>query len=124
MKSVHEERSLGRRAEELACSHLRANGYRIVARNWRCRFGELDIVAREGEVLAVVEVKLRRRAGFGGPEGALSWAQCGRLRATAGAFLARTGCELPVRFDVVAIDGSEIRLHRDAFRAEPCSRDS
>jgi putative endonuclease len=107
-------------AEDAACAHLRAKGYRIVARNWRCRFGELDVIARDGDILAIVEVKLRRSAGFGGPEGALSRAKRDRILAATGAFLARTGCRLTVRFDVVAIEGADLRHHQDAFRAESC----
>ncbi|UCF10553.1 MAG: YraN family protein [Candidatus Bipolaricaulota bacterium] len=122
MCADHGETDPGRRAEDRACRYLRRHGYRIVQRNWRCRLGELDIIARDGDVLAVVEVKLRRSGAFGGPEGALSPMQCRRIRAATGVFLAATACDLPVRFDLVAIDGVEVRLHRDAFRADGCSR--
>jgi len=96
-----------------------------VARNWRTRRGEIDIIAREGPTLVFVEVKSRSRSGFGGPEAAVHAAKQRRLIAAAGDFLSRTMCGLPVRFDVVAFLGGEPRLHRDAFRVdETCSLDS
>lgn len=58
---------LGRAGEDRAARHLTAQGYEILDRNWRCPQGEIDIVARRGDVLAVVEVKTRRSAAFGHP---------------------------------------------------------
>ena len=108
----------GATGEERACQHLRAEGYRIVARNWRIRFGEIDIVARDGDVLVFVEVKTRTGPGFGGAEGAVGPAKRRRLVAAAKAFLAAYGCELAARFDVVALEGDDIRLVRDAFQVD------
>ena len=114
----------GEEAEERACELLRAEGYEIVARNWHCRHGEIDIVARDGGVLVFVEVKSRAGAGFGGPEGAVDWRKQQRLTATVRAFLAMAPTDLPMRFDVVAFTGGHVRLLRDAFRAEDaCSPD-
>jgi hypothetical protein len=62
------KRQLGRRGEDLATAYLRQQGYVILARNWRCPVGEIDIVAREGEILAFVEVRTRRGDRFGTPE--------------------------------------------------------
>lgn len=106
----------GREAEEKACRFLKSQGYKIVVRNWRSPFGEIDIIAREGPILAFVEVKARSREDFGGPEGAVDAAKRHRIVVTARAFLMETKCELRMRFDVVAIVGGSMRLHRDAFR--------
>jgi putative endonuclease len=106
----------GEREEERACRLLKSEGYEVIVRNWRCRFGEIDIVAREGPILAFVEVKARSHEGFGGPEGAVNPAKQRRLIAAARAFLMDTKCELRTRFDVVALVGESVRLYRDAFR--------
>jgi putative endonuclease len=64
-------RALGERGERLAVAHLRRAGYEVLARNWRCRHGELDIVAADRRALVFCEVKTRVAGGHGGPPGAL-----------------------------------------------------
>jgi len=108
----------GRQAEERACQYLKGLGYEIVARNWRCRSGEIDIVARDGNVLAFVEVKARSGRGYGGPEGAVGPVKQRRLVAAARRFIQQTGAELPARFDVVTFLGESVRLYKDAFRVD------
>ena len=71
---------LGRRGEELAARYLTTRGYRIVARNWRCQQGEIDIVAERGGVFAVVEVKTRSSTMFGHPLDAITPSKAARLR--------------------------------------------
>jgi putative endonuclease len=125
MKTMGRSDRSGREGEALACRHLRAQGFRIVAHNWRCPFGELDLVARDGDTLVFVEVKCRSSPGYGGPEGALTLGKRRRLIAAAGAYLMREEPDLPVRFDVIAICGDSLAHYRDAFSAEePCSLDS
>jgi putative endonuclease len=113
----------GERAERLACRELRRRGYEIVARRFRTRLGEIDIVAREGPVLVFVEVKARRGAGFGSPLEALTWWKRRRLLAMARQYLASCGglADQPCRFDVVGIvlgrgGRPQVELVRDAFR--------
>ena len=110
-----EECGFGQEAEDAACRFLKGHGYDIVARNWRCRFGEIDIVARDGPVLVFVEVKARTGTGHGGPEAAVDRHKQRRLITTAGHFLAQTGCELAARFDVVTFVDGVPALIRDAF---------
>jgi len=110
--------SCGEIAEDRACEILKEEGYEIVARNWRCRTGEIDIIARDGQVLAFVEVKARRTEAFGGPEMAVDRAKQRRIVSAARRFLSTTECELPIRFDVVTFIGAMARLYRDAFRVE------
>lgn len=107
----------GGQAEELACRYLRAQGMSIVARNWRWRGGEVDIVAKDGPTLVFVEVKARSREDFGGPEGAVTPWKKERLWQVARAFLGGKA-EVPVRFDVVALGPDGVRHIRDAFREE------
>ncbi|AZZ48930.1 YraN family protein [Rathayibacter rathayi] len=71
---------LGRRGEEIAAAHLRNNGFEILDRNWRVREGELDIVARDGAALVVVEVKTRSSTRYGLPVEAITRAKAQRLR--------------------------------------------
>ncbi|RME13455.1 MAG: YraN family protein [Ardenticatenia bacterium] len=92
--------------ERLACDHLRAHGYAILARNWRCRQGELDIVARDADGYAFVEVKTRRGRTFGAPEEAFTPRKAARVRAAAHAWLAEHLGDQPVdwRIDLVAVE--------------------
>jgi putative endonuclease len=71
---------LGRYGEEVAAAHLIAAGLTIVDRNWRCREGEVDIIALDGDVLVMCEVKTRRGVGFGTPLDAVTPAKAARLR--------------------------------------------
>ncbi|MEW5825926.1 MAG: YraN family protein [Candidatus Bipolaricaulota bacterium] len=112
------KKDLGQEGEDEACRVLRSAGYEIVARNWRSRFGELDVVAREGDVLVFVEVKSRADPSYGGPEAAVGRRKQRRLIAAAKGFLAATGCELAARFDVVAMEGETVRIVRDAFQVD------
>ncbi len=79
---------LGRRGEELAVQELRHRGYEIVARNWRCAVGEVDIIARRGQVWAFVEVRTRRGEAFGTPEESITPKKRARMLAVAERYLA------------------------------------
>lgn len=96
--------ALGRRGEDLAAEYLTAQGYVVLARNWRCRGGELDLVVTDGERLVVAEVKTRSGVGFGLPAEAVTPAKAARIRRLAQAWLAehRVGW-CAVRFDVLAV---------------------
>lgn len=109
---------LGQTGEEIARRYLQSRGYRIVGRNWRCRFGELDLIARDGDTLVFVEVKTRTQDGFGGPEGAVTPRKRARIVAAARAYLRVVGADLPVRFDVVAVRPGTVTLYQDAFQVE------
>lgn len=77
---------LGRHGEQLAADHLRGLGWRVLERNWRCRHGEIDIVALDGAELVVVEVKTRRSLAFGDPLEAVTDDKLTRLCVLAGAW--------------------------------------
>ena len=99
-----EAQALGRRGEEAAVGFLIARGLVVVARNWRCREGELDIVARERDTLVFCEVKTRRGVGFGAPLDAITPVKQARLRRLASAYLAEVGGHRgPIRMDAVGI---------------------
>lgn len=114
----------GRSGEALACRHLERNGHAIVARNWRCALGEIDIVARSGGTWVFVEVRSRRTPGrYGTPAESVDGRKQARLRRVAQAYMlaARLDDATPVRFDVVDIrwdrEGAspQIRHIPDAF---------
>jgi putative endonuclease len=97
---------LGEHGEHLAIGLLEAAGYRILERNWRCRSGELDIVAAEGSTLVFVEVRTRRNTGtFGTPQESVDSRKQAQVRKTAVAYLHQTGRhDSRMRFDLVAIE--------------------
>ncbi|MBM3187254.1 MAG: YraN family protein [Chloroflexi bacterium] len=104
----------GQVGEDLACAALTRRGYEIVARNWRCPQGELDIVARDGACWVFVEVKARRGRGAGLPEEGLTADKLARLSELAEIYLAeRAVGETDWRIDLVAIElGRDDRVRR------------
>lgn len=107
---------LGGRAEALAEAFLKRRGFTILARNYRCRFGEIDLVAETGATLVFVEVRARRSEAYGGAGGSITAAKRRRLVAAARHYLAATG-ERAARFDVVLVRGEPPQLEwiPDAF---------
>ncbi len=95
---------LGARGERIAAAYLTDAGLRLIDRNWRCRDGELDIVARDGAAIVFCEVKTRRATGFGHPVEAVPAAKQRRLRTLAQRWLAAHDEHAPdLRFDVVGV---------------------
>ena len=110
----------GDAAEHRARAHLEAAGHTLVAANYHCRGGELDLVTLDGEQLVFVEVRARANADFGGPEASVDWRKRKRLLLAARHFLGHhpAHARRVVRFDVVAVTGDDIHWIRDAFRAD------
>lgn len=112
--------TVGERMERLAGDFLARQGLRIVARNHRCRFGEIDLVVTDGASLVFVEVRYRESSRFGTPAETVDAGKQRRLAAAAAHYLQRHPSVLPCRFDVVAINGQDqIRWVRDAFTVAP-----
>jgi putative endonuclease len=99
----------GARGEAIAARYLEAQGLTILARNFRTRRGEIDLVARDGASLVFVEVRLRTSAAYGGAAASITHAKRARLVAAAGAYLVRLGSEPPCRFDAVLLEGEDGR---------------
>ncbi|MFD7627551.1 YraN family protein [Streptomyces sp. NPDC059851] len=97
--------ALGRYGEDLAARRLAEAGMTVIARNWRCRGGEIDIVARDGDALVVCEVKTRREGCFEHPMAAVRPGKAERLRRLAGRWLTDHGGPPPggVRIDLVGV---------------------
>lgn len=113
---------LGRWGEALVAEDLRRRGWQIVASGWRCRFGEIDLIARNREFLAFVEVKLRS-GNFAAPREYVDWKKQQKLRTTAQLYLAGHPTQLQPRFDVAEVYAPEglktqkpvIRYFENAF---------
>ncbi|WP_084127207.1 YraN family protein [Demequina sp. NBRC 110054] len=96
--------AVGRYGEEVAARRLTEKGWTVLACNWRCREGEIDIVAADGDALVVVEVKTRRGSAMGTPQEAVTARKLSRLRRLAAVWLASQDSRWPeVRIDVIAV---------------------
>jgi putative endonuclease len=111
----------GRAGEVAALGVYLRRGFRVVARNWRCPLGELDLILARGELLVFCEVKTRSGAAFGGGYEAVTWTKRRKLRQLAEAFLGAEGAPGPreLRFDVASVwlgpRGSDVEIFEDAF---------
>lgn len=108
----------GIKGEAAAASFLRANGYKLVEKNYRWGGGEIDIIARDGETLVFIEVKLRTSHAYGLPEETLIPSKRAKLLRTAQRYLLEHPTNLDLRFDVVAISKGKARLIKNAFSLE------
>lgn len=109
----------GARFEQRALELLERAGLKRVERNWRCRFGEIDLVMRDANALVFVEVRYRRNPDFGGSAASVGAAKREKLTRAAQAFLQAHPrlASLPCRFDVVAFDGDAVAPAHDWQRA-------
>ncbi len=115
-----EKKELGKKGEEVAVQFLKKKGYRIIERNYTCRLGEMDVIAKEKDTFAFIEVKTRTTTTFGPPQLAVDLSKQNQLSKVALHFLKEKRLEdVKARFDVVAIlfgpKGEEIELIKDAF---------
>lgn len=111
LRGVADKQALGAYGEELAAQYLRETGMEIVARNWRCRYGELDLIVQDPSVTAFVEVKTRSGLGFGAPAESVTFSKQQRIRRLALLWLAeQEGPWRRIRFDVVSV--LVVRGHR------------
>lgn len=112
-----DRQQIGRTAEDSAVAFLEARGVEIIARNFRRRLGELDIVAREQDTLLVIEVRKRSSNKFGGAAASVDFRKQAKLRRAAALFLEqrRDLAGLRVRFDVIASSPTGIEWIKHAF---------
>ncbi len=101
---MNERQTLGRWGESLAAIHLEAKGYQIVTRNWRCQYGEVDLVAKTGAEWVFVEVKTRRGQTMGAPEEALTAVKQRKMVAVAEEYLLAHDLDADWRVDLVAVE--------------------
>src|SRR2546428_1827727 len=104
MRTRTDPGELGRAGEQAAAAHYTRQGYRVLARNWTCSLGELDLVLERGTLLVFCEVKARSGDEFGGPHDAVTWKKQRKLRLLAEAFLAASAANPDgIRFDVASV---------------------
>jgi len=103
-KRSDDRRQLGQWGESVAAQQLEAKGFQIVERNWRCRRGEIDLIAQEGDTLVFVEVKTRRGRGMGVPEEALTSRKSRKLLLLGQLYLSQHDLDIDWRIDMVAVE--------------------
>lgn len=114
-------RSSGIWGEAQAANYLRAHGYQLLAHGYHCRFGEIDLIARKGNILCFVEVKTRTNLDYGLPREYVTAAKQEKLRKTAAYYLAAHELDCPARFDVAEVytdsEHTSVRIEywEDAF---------
>ncbi|MFO8111781.1 MAG: YraN family protein [Desulfosalsimonadaceae bacterium] len=118
----HERQQYGQFGENLAARHLAAEGYRIVETNYKNRFGEIDLIAMDGETIVFVEVKSRRSGRFGTARASVSKAKQRKISMVALGYLkSNNGIHQKARFDVVTVNAcgahpeSNIEVIKNAF---------
>ncbi len=110
----------GARAEQWVMRYLQQQGLQLLAQNYRCRFGEIDLIMQDGTTLVFIEVRLRRHAGFGGAAASIDARKQQRIIHTAQHYLAGLGRIPPCRFDAVLMDdvaGHNVQWLKNAFDA-------
>jgi putative endonuclease len=112
-----DRQQIGRAAEDAAVAFLISRGLQIMARNFRRRLGELDVVARERDTLIIVEVRTRASNRFGGAAASVDFRKQAKLQRAASLFLQHRPdlAKLPVRFDVIAVTPAGIEWIKHAF---------
>lgn len=110
-------RQIGTKKEQEACRYLEKKGYQILATNYRCRYAELDIVAKHGRELVFVEVKYRKNTDFGESMYAVSGKKMRNISLCARYYIYKEHMDpdTPMRFDVIGIDGDRITHILNAF---------
>ena len=111
------KREKGAQKEEQVCAYLLSKGIKIAERNFRCRQGEIDIIGFDGEYLVFFEVKYRSSRGMGSAAEAVGFTKQRKICRVADYYrmIHRFGDDTPVRFDVIAIDGKNLRWIKNAF---------
>lgn len=106
----------GEQAEEQAYHYLKSEGLVLLERNYRSRFGEIDLIMQDGSVLCFIEVRYRKNTNYGGAASSVSYQKQQRIRKTAASYLQKKGNNYPARFDVIAMHGDmQINWIKRAF---------
>ncbi|KAA0258666.1 YraN family protein [Deferribacter autotrophicus] len=106
---------IGKAGEKKAAKYLISKGYSIIDKNYRCKFGEIDIIAKKDDVIVFVEVKTRKNRNFGYGFEAVDRKKIDKIIKVAERFLMSRNIENPCRFDVISIDGDDITHIENAF---------
>ena len=116
-----DKKSAGDYGERKACEYIKKNGYRVIEKNFRTRFGEIDLIATDGDTLCFIEVKARSSADYGTPEEFVTKRKQDRLWRTASIYIDKNSPEIEnYRFDVVAVylDNDSLKIFKNAFQPD------
>ena len=105
----------GKDGEEKACNYLKSKKYKILEKNYRCLYGEIDIIAKYNNTLVIIEVKYRKSAKFGKGYEAVNYTKQQKIIKTLKYYINEKNVKMPVRFDVISIDDNEITHIENAF---------
>lgn len=108
----------GSDAEKIAASYLQKQSLTLIAQNYRCRFGEIDLIMQHGSTLVFIEVRLRTQEAFGGAAASITSSKQAKLLQAARHYLAEINHQPPCRFDVIlfsGLDGQKIEWIQNAF---------
>lgn len=98
---------IGKTAEDKTVAFLRKNGFKVIKRNYSCRFGEIDIIAEKGKFIVFVEIKARKENNIVSPAQAVDGDKMQRIMLTANDYMYKTFCELQPRFDIARVTVKE-----------------
>ena len=117
MQNKVNKRALGSEKEQVAAALLEQQGYQILRMNYRCKTGEVDLIAQHGEYLVFVEVKYRKNDRSGSPEESVTPSKQRKISKVCAWYLRENHLSLdtPCRFDVVAVSQEEVRIYQNAF---------
>jgi putative endonuclease len=105
----------GAEAEQRSADYLASQGLRLLARNWRCRGGEIDLIMMDGRTLVFVEVRARSSMKFGGAGASITHSKQARIILAARHYLATHDIDAPCRFDAVLLQGNQLEWLKSAF---------
>lgn len=116
---MYNKRQVGTQNEELAVKYLEENGYQIINKNFYCRTGEIDIIAKDGDYIVFIEVKYRTSSKYGLPIEAVNFNKMRKITRTALFYMHKNknSTDIPIRFDVVVLLKDQINLIKNAFEA-------
>lgn len=116
---MYNKRQVGSHNEELAIKYLEKNGYMVLSKNFYCKTGEIDIIAKEESYLVFIEVKYRTNDKYGLPADAVNLNKMRKISRTAMFYMLKNNISIdtPIRFDVVVLLKDEIQLIKNAFEA-------
>jgi len=119
--NINDKKSRGDFGEDTACKYIKKNGYKILGKNFRTKFGEIDLIGIDNDTICFIEVKARSSSDYGNPEEFVTKRKQERLWKTASIYIDKNTHELEnYRFDVISVDleNEEIQIFKNAFQPE------
>lgn len=109
------KRAVGKQKEEIAVEYIKKIGYKVIAQNYRNRYGEIDIIAEDNEYVFFIEVKYRKNRKYGSGEESVNAAKCRKIYMLSQQYIIENNIKKGIRYDVVAIENDELRYIKNYF---------